>query len=64
MIKANSVDSVGQWKLLWAIGSGNPTSPPGDWLLKLSANTDFHHVTNTRETLSKDEEAVLCFCGF
>ena len=20
------------WKLLWAIGSGNPTSPPGYWL--------------------------------
>ena len=24
----------------------------------------FHHVTSTRETASKEEEAVLCFCGF
>ena len=23
---------VGQWKLLWAIGTCNPTSPLGDWL--------------------------------
>ena len=23
---------VGQWKLLWAVGSGNPNSPPGYWL--------------------------------
>ena len=27
-----AIHSVGQWKLLWAIGSGNPTSPPGYWL--------------------------------
>ena len=24
----------------------------------------FHHATSTRETPSKEEEAVLCFCGF
>ena len=23
----------------------------------------FHHATSTRETPSKEEEAVLCFCG-
>ena len=23
----------------------------------------FHHVTSTRETPSKEKEAVLCFCG-
>ena len=24
----------------------------------------FNHVTSTGETPSKEEEAVLCFCGF
>ena len=26
--------------------------------------TTYDHATSTRETLSKEEEAVLCFCGF
>ena len=27
-------------------------------------NMQFHYATSTRETPSKEEEAVLCFCGF
>ena len=45
MIKTNIVQFcgpveiiVGQWKLLWAGRSGNLTSPPGYWLLKLNTH--------------------------
>ena len=41
-------NSVGQWKLLWAVGSGNHTSPPGYWLKNLSAHPAVLFIVRSR----------------
>ena len=38
MIKATIGKFCGLVEIIWAIGSGNPNSPPGYWLYNLSAH--------------------------